>query len=240
MKSHLAREGEVLPLIPVEGDASVAGPQSETRLSPRVLAAQVQHFQPSGATRMTRASLLAGDWTVQDVDRKGTELRVVLSGRPAAYSDREREVLKALFAGASDRQISDDLGITRQCVCGHLANSLGKMGAESRFHALQTWRCLEEVEKGRNGRARLAEIAANGEGLVSIRVPIPARPEIELRLSAAETHVAWLVCDGLSNREIAFVRGSAERTVANQVASIFQKLSTTRRSEVAMFLLGLR
>jgi two-component system, NarL family, response regulator DevR len=61
----------------------------------------------------------------------------------------------------------------------------------------------------------------------------------EVRLSSAEHHVAWLVCDGLSNRDIAVERGTAERTVANQIASIFHKLGVCRRFDVAQFLLGL-
>ena len=97
-----------------------------------------------------------------------------------------------------------------------------------------------EAEKGRAGRARLAEVEYGSDMLLSLQVPIPPRAEIEVRLSSAETHVAWLVCDGLSNREIAIERGTAERTVANQVASIFSKLEVSRRFDVAQFLLGLR
>ncbi len=153
---------------------------------------------------------------------------------------RERQIVQALMGGQTDRSLAKMLGITRQCVCGHLGNGLGKLGLDSRFSALQLWRVLREVEKGRAGRALMAEVNYGSASLLSLRCGIPPRPEIEVRLSAAETHVAWLVCDGLSNRDIAFQRGSAERTVANQVASIFHKLDVSRRFEVAEFLLGMR
>lgn len=183
---------------------------------------------------------MTGDWSIVDVDRRGTELRVLFRPGATLVSSREQEVLQAVLSGVPDRELSRQLGITRQCVCGHLGNGLTKLGAESRFTALQAWRGLSEAEKGRGGRAQVAEVPYGTDSLLSLRVPIPPRPEIEVRLSTAETHVAWLVCDGLSNRDIAVERGTAERTVANQVASIFNKLDVSRRFDVAQFLLGLR
>lgn len=183
---------------------------------------------------------MSGDWTLVDVHRKHSELRVFLRSGGGLMSTREHEVLEAVLSGVSDRELSVRMGITRQCVCGHLGNSVSKLGTESRFTALQAWRVLAEAEKGRAGRASLAEVAYGDEKLVSLRCDIPPRPEIEVRLSSAETHVAWLVCDGLSNRDIALARGTAERTVANQVASIFNKLEVCRRFDLAQFLLGLR
>ncbi|MEZ4219870.1 MAG: helix-turn-helix transcriptional regulator [Polyangiaceae bacterium] len=52
-------------------------------------------------------------------------------------------------------------------------------------------------------------------------------------LSAAEREVAMLVIRGLSNRQIAAARGTKERTVANQIASIFRKLGVGSRVELA-------
>jgi DNA-binding NarL/FixJ family response regulator len=154
-------------------------------------------------------------------------------------TSREQEILEGVLAGLADRDISERLGITRQCVCGHLGNVVGKLGAESRFTALQAFRVLAEAERGRAGRAQIAEVPFGDKTLLSVVAPVPPRPEIEARLSSAETHVAWLVCDGLSNRDIALERGTAERTVANQVASIFHKLGVSRRFDVAQFVLGL-
>lgn len=52
-------------------------------------------------------------------------------------------------------------------------------------------------------------------------------------LTAAEEQVVEFVLEGLSNKEIAQRRGTRERTVANQLASIFRKLQVTSRSELA-------
>lgn len=233
-----------LTLVPVAPSPEVGlsvSPASQTRLSPRALADGTPHMPvPSaGRGRLNRESLLRGDWSILDVSRAGAQLRVLLRTGGAQVSGREHEVLQAVMNGEADRDISRRMGISRQCVCGHLGNGLIKLGTESRFAALQVWRALTEIEKGRGGRAVVGEVDYGGERLLSIRCDIPPRPEIEVRLSSAEHHVAWLVCDGLSNRDIAVERGTAERTVANQIASIFHKLGVCRRFDVAQFLLGL-
>jgi DNA-binding NarL/FixJ family response regulator len=52
-------------------------------------------------------------------------------------------------------------------------------------------------------------------------------------LTRAEKDVAALVLEGMSNREIAKVRGTSVRTIANQVAAIFRKLKVTARVELS-------
>lgn len=60
-----------------------------------------------------------------------------------------------------------------------------------------------------------------------------SRPPQWKDLTAAEEHVVALVLEGLSNAQIARRRGTRERTVANQLASIFRKLGVSSRSELA-------
>jgi DNA-binding CsgD family transcriptional regulator len=52
-------------------------------------------------------------------------------------------------------------------------------------------------------------------------------------LSPAELEVARLAVSGMANRAIALRRGSAPRTVANQLATVFRKLGVGSRSELA-------
>ncbi len=51
-------------------------------------------------------------------------------------------------------------------------------------------------------------------------------------LTRAEGEVVALAADGLSNHEIARRRGTSSRTVANQLAAVFQKLGVSSRSEL--------
>jgi DNA-binding NarL/FixJ family response regulator len=52
-------------------------------------------------------------------------------------------------------------------------------------------------------------------------------------LTPAERQVALAALSGLCNADIARMRGSSPRTVANQMASIFRKLGVRSRAELA-------
>jgi DNA-binding NarL/FixJ family response regulator len=51
-------------------------------------------------------------------------------------------------------------------------------------------------------------------------------------LTAAEEEVVRAVASGMKNAEIARRRGTSQRTVANQLTSIFQKLGITSRAQL--------
>jgi DNA-binding CsgD family transcriptional regulator len=76
-----------------------------------------------------------------------------------------------------------------------------------------------------------------GEELVAFSVPKRALA-IPEQLSAAEREVTELMLSGLSNAEIAAFRGTAIRTVANQVAVIFDKLGVGSRGELVARLIA--
>lgn len=61
--------------------------------------------------------------------------------------------------------------------------------------------------------------------------PLDAQTD-DVPLTAAEAEIAAAIRDGRSNGEIARVRGSSARTVANQVAGLFKKLGVTSRIEL--------
>ena len=56
--------------------------------------------------------------------------------RPAALSHREREVLRLVAGGHSNKQIARTLGITERTVKFHVTSILNKMGAENRAQAV--------------------------------------------------------------------------------------------------------
>jgi DNA-binding CsgD family transcriptional regulator len=64
----------------------------------------------------------------------------------------------------------------------------------------------------------------------SFPLSVPSLPE---QLSPAEREVTREVLAGLSNSAIAAKRGTSTRTVANQIASIFDKLGISSRAELA-------
>lgn len=77
----------------------------------------------------------------------------------------------------------------------------------------------------------LFQVRMGDRSFAVVSFPVPARTPAPL--SAAEADVLELLLAGGSNREIAQARGTCERTVANQVASLFRKLGVGSRSELA-------
>lgn len=69
-------------------------------------------------------------------------------------------------------------------------------------------------------------------GLVVVQLPSRAERRIAA-LRPSEQEVARGLIDGKSNAEIAALRGTSERTIANQVAAIFRAYGVRSRAELA-------
>ena len=79
---------------------------------------------------------------------------------------------------------------------------------------------------------RAAPVEINDERYVVVSYPVATRDPLE-SLTDAERAVVILVLRGLSSEQIAHVRATAVRTVANQLASIYRKLGVNSRVELA-------
>lgn len=77
----------------------------------------------------------------------------------------------------------------------------------------------------------------HGQQRLVISFPLP-KPKWPPALTRAERAVAALVLEGRSNAQIASRRGTSERTVVNQVASVFKKASVASRTELAARVFG--
>lgn len=85
--------------------------------------------------------------------------------------------------------------------------------------------------------AAVFTLSDTDEDVVILRMPIRGA-DLNARLTPAEIEVVELACAGLSNAEIARRRGCAQRTIANQLASVFRKLSVGSRHELIALLVG--
>jgi DNA-binding CsgD family transcriptional regulator len=81
--------------------------------------------------------------------------------------------------------------------------------------------------------APLASVLSEGERFFYLSARLGARTlDASGGLTPAERAVAQLACQGLSNLQSAQARASSERTVANQLASLYRKLSINSRVEL--------
>ena len=93
-------------------------------------------------------------------------------------------------------------------------------------------------ESGSDDRGlRSARFRVGSHELAVLSFPVGV-PELPATLSLAERAVAWAVMEGFSNAEIAEIRRTSERTVANQVASVLKKLRVRSRGELVVALEG--
>lgn len=86
----------------------------------------------------------------------------------------------------------------------------------------------DDTEEG----PHVTRMVVGGMELAVISLPSPHTDGLTA-LTASEREVAELILAGCSNRHIARERGTSERTVANQVQSIFRKLGVVSRAELA-------
>ena len=59
--------------------------------------------------------------------------------RPDPLSPREREVMRHVKRGHTDKETASEMGISHRTVSGHMDSILKRLRARSRTHALAIW-----------------------------------------------------------------------------------------------------
>jgi DNA-binding NarL/FixJ family response regulator len=165
--------------------------------------------EPDAADAWT--ALVGGRWgLLERHDSDGSRYYVALENaeraqRHRALSRTEIEVLRLYARGLSGKMVGYGLGLSGATVSAALGSAALKLGVRK--------------------RAAVIRLAAH---LLGSQTVAPVTP-----LTQAESQVLAHLQQGLTNAQIARRRGSAERTVANQVAAILHKLRLPSRSAVA-------
>jgi len=164
-------------------------------------------------------------------------------------SERKTEMLARTLRGERQKAVAVDLRLAPSTIALTVSECLKSMGLDGRAarvpiplvmaaHALTeetpfTHGRASELALELPGVADLPVDALRGGGGRPCRVVSVPRPDTELGaiLSGAEHAVARLLVEGKSYAEMAWLRGTSVRTVANQVASIFQKTGVSGRAE---------
>ena len=177
-------------------------------------------------------ALIQGRWSLVDrFDSDGRRFILAVRNDPAHADPRgltqhERQIAEFLGLGHGSKSIAYTLGTSASSVDNAVASIAVKLGLVSRAE-------LSAFFSPAGARAKLAEVAVAGERLLVGAYPLVDEVAVAL-LSGAERAVVALIVLGSTNAHIATRRGTTERTVANQVQSIFRKLEARSRSELAI------
>jgi len=151
-------------------------------------------------------------------------------------------VLEAVLTHGAQKVVAIDLEMTPSTVASKTRVALQAMGVgctAMRIHPLLVLAALEGGRMDPSVCGSLSFVAHLGRRL---RVVSVARADRRLAesLPRAEFHVARLLFEGVSQARIAHTRGTSQRTVANQLASVFRRLKVSGRGEFLLFLLAQR
>jgi DNA-binding NarL/FixJ family response regulator len=192
---------------PAEGRQSCAQLMEHARAieHARVHNAPIDQERALGAWR----ALVAGRWSViERVDTDGKRFYFAFENPPHAVRHRglsqlESNVIDMFVRGNAGKHIAYALGIAESSVSRHLRSATTRLG-------------FREV----SDLLRFAGTVQRLESPVEKVMPL---------LTPSERGVLELVRQGLSNRSIAELRGTSERTVANQVANLLRKTGALNR-----------
>jgi len=180
--------------------------------------------------------LVAGRWTIIDrFESCGRRLLVAHENAPEAARLRElsppqHTIVRKLLDGRAAAGIALELGMTPSTVSQHIHYALRKLRLRSVSELATLGKCLKCCQIA--SRLELQ----GGEGVEGVVIDAGASPDAVLtRLTSAEREIVGFVLDGLSTSEIADLRRCAYRTVANQLASVYEKLGVNSRVELGAY-----
>jgi DNA-binding NarL/FixJ family response regulator len=151
---------------------------------------------------------------------------------------RERSVVRRLALGQCQKLVAYDFGLAHTTVSSHLRGALDKLGLGRWEHAVLVAAAIETAGnrvEPIDDRETVAATAGTPGPFFSVQCELSQSSL--LALTEAEREVALLVVDGCANSEIGARRRSSPRTVANQISSVFRKLSVHGRCELIRRLL---
>lgn len=176
------------------------------------------------------SDLIAGRWTLlrhlHGDERYTWAVRNDAVAAPLrALSDSERNILRLVRSGASNKQIAADLAISEPAVSRLLHSAVRKLGLPGAVE-------LAHFPWDRPDMS-FTPYQLGPDELLRIDMPL-SKVDTLAGLTKSERDVLADLLRGYSNRVISVRRDRSPKTVANQVASVFSKLRVHSRREVAL------
>jgi DNA-binding CsgD family transcriptional regulator len=190
--------------------------------------------------------LRAAEWCLRDAfSERDRWYAIVGAGRFRGESERARcsgmAMLEDVLLGQTSKVVAIDRNLSASAVAYTLRGVLDGMGLSCRLRGvpqlLMLAARLARSPQYDIGSARIARLPTERRDgwVISVR-----RPKLDLldALSRAERQVMLQVLDGCDYKQIAQVRRTSVRTVANQVTMSFRKLEVSGRAEVVDLVLN--
>lgn len=199
-------------------------------------ARESEHFELS----LLWQQLSSGSWRVTDQFSSPERHYVVVETSLGSTRDQPRPAarhfaaLRQVLSGSYQKTLALDLGLSPATVASNLAIALTAMGLDTRASRVPVILAMAAHAAREPGSNFGARCTALGAGDKLLRVISVDRPDLHLRhrLTAAEFVVVQLFLDAHTHGDIAAIRGSRLRTIANQLASAYDRLGLSGRSEL--------
>ncbi|HEY3254893.1 MAG TPA: helix-turn-helix transcriptional regulator [Polyangiaceae bacterium] len=150
---------------------------------------------------------------------------------PLRPASRLVKNLERVFLGTSQKVLVHELGVTNATIATGCARALSTMTNDqlvSRAPIL----IVMAAHAAHGAKLEPARVDAQLEGTRRLISCVLPGASLATRLTPCEFAVARLLIEGKTHVEIAAARGTAMRTTANQLASIFSKLGVSGRGEL--------
>jgi DNA-binding CsgD family transcriptional regulator len=184
--------------------------------------------------------LVSGSFVIQDYFRN-TEFWYVLLravSQPNPLQPCDQALLEYVLANASQKRAALEHEVSASTVSSTVQRGLRSLGLTCKPQKVPLIVALlarANTAPGiRSGRFSACSWRARSLHVVSL-----PRPELQLQrqLTVAQYDVACSIIDGASHAQISRDRRKSVRTVANQIASVFQRLGVSGRGELIRALL---
>lgn len=253
--NHSTRLAEMLPIeaidmaevaLPLQACTLAAEPELSADALAEVLA---KRSAETPATTMDIEllfkELARGRWSIACCFFSDDAFYIALRAPDRIASDRRLasrrlSVLEKVLLYGGQKPVAAELGLAPSTVAIIAGNCLRAMGLDcgaSRAPVPLTLAVHARHGKTALTQARLRTVTHAGRTYSVVSTPRPERSLADA-LSRAEYAVTRLLLEGKTHAEIAAVRNTSVRTVANQLAAAFHKLGVSGRSELVCYLVN--
>jgi DNA-binding CsgD family transcriptional regulator len=180
---------------------------------------------------LRRGVVTVASWSTNDDAHFLVLERQTAPQRPV--SNRDLDIVEATLTRGVRSVVAVELGVSPSTIAVIVQGCLQRMGLHTLPSRVPLVLVFAACAGGHNSNLRVS-LEEQGNQL-RIRL---SRPENALAktLAIAEFEVLKLLIEGSSYAEIATIRGTSIRTIANQVASAFRRLGVSGRGELLSYL----